>query len=292
MSATPFDFGRVIAPVTRSDFFAAYYERAPLVIHRNQPDYYADLLDLDTVIAQIETCALKADEIHLVKFGETQNAEDWLGADRRADPIRVLRMVEAGWTVALNKMHLRLPALAKLCQAAEAEFSAAFQTNLYLTPPGAQGFKPHWDTHDVFVLQVHGSKDWVLYDTKVELPLSGQAFESANDTPGPVSRSVTLHAGDILYCQRGLMHAAHSTDETSLHITFGLMAKTWADLMLEAVGGAVLAAPRLRRNLPIGFARPGACSGAGNPCRRASCADLPCCTGGRHVHCQPRHQSA
>ncbi|WP_420461677.1 JmjC domain-containing protein [Candidatus Palauibacter sp.] len=27
-----------------------------------------------------------------------------------------------------------------------------------------QGFRPHWDTHDVSVLQVVGSKRWRLYD--------------------------------------------------------------------------------------------------------------------------------
>jgi ribosomal protein L16 Arg81 hydroxylase len=32
------------------------------------------------------------------------------------------------------------------------------QTNIYLSPPNAQGFGTHFDSHDVFVLQVAGSK--------------------------------------------------------------------------------------------------------------------------------------
>ena len=34
------------------------------------------------------------------------------------------------------------------------------QINAYITPPENQGFAAHYDTHDVFVLQVSGSKRW------------------------------------------------------------------------------------------------------------------------------------
>jgi ribosomal protein L16 Arg81 hydroxylase len=133
-------------------------------------------------------------------------------------------------------------------------FSSHFQTNVYLSPPNAQGFKTHFDSHDVFVLQVSGSKLWTLYDTGIVLPLRGQAFDPEKHMPGAPTREFTLHAGDLLYCPRGLYHSARSTDETSLHITLGLIAKTWADVMIEAVSAACLASPEFRANLPVGFA--------------------------------------
>ena len=39
-----------------------------------------------------------------------------------------------------------------------------------LTPEGAQGFDPHFDTHEVFVLQVEGHKHWRLYGPGRVLP--------------------------------------------------------------------------------------------------------------------------
>ena len=36
---------------------------------------------------------------------------------------------------------------------------------------GAQGFKVHHDTHDVFCLQVEGEKRWLVYPPVLELPL-------------------------------------------------------------------------------------------------------------------------
>jgi hypothetical protein len=150
-----------------------------------------------------------------------------------------------------------MASLAGLCRAIEKTFSSHFQTNVYLSPPNAQGFKTHFDSHDVFVLQVSGSKLWTLYDTGIVLPLRGQAFDPEKHTPGPPTRELTLHAGDLFYCPRGLYHSARSTDETSLHITLGLIGKTWADVVIEAVSAACLASPAFRANLPVGFANAG-----------------------------------
>jgi len=147
-----------------------------------------------------------------------------------------------------------LPSLAALCRAVEKTFSSHFQTNVYLSPSQAQGFKTHFDSHDVFVLQVAGSKLWTLYDTGIVLPLRGQAFDPDKHISGPPTREFTLQAGDLLYCPRGLYHSARSTDETSLHVTLGLIGKTWADVMIEAMSAACLASPAFRANLPVGFA--------------------------------------
>jgi hypothetical protein len=66
-----------------------------------------------------------------------------------------------------------------------------------------------------------------------------------------------MRAGDMLYCPRGLCHSAQSTDEPSLHITLGLIGRTWADVMIEAMSEACLASPAFRAHLPVGYANPG-----------------------------------
>ena len=250
-----FDFDRLIAPVGTRAFFRDYYEQRHLVVKREVPFFYESIIDLETILRFIESHPMTGDDVTMVKLGETQVRADYTGADHRADPRQVLRMYADGWTITLDNMERFVPALAGLCRAAEHAFSARFQTNLYLTPPNAQGFRAHWDTHDVFVLQIHGSKAWSIYDARIPLPLPGQSFNVEPQDLGAVSDEFVLNAGDLLYCPRGLMHAAHTSAETSLHITFGLMARSWADLMVEAVAGCCLADPELRRNLPVGFAR-------------------------------------
>jgi ribosomal protein L16 Arg81 hydroxylase len=107
----------------------------------------------------------------------------------------------------------------------------------------------------VFVLQVANSKQWPLYGTPVELPLSGQDFDAAVHERGNPTLEFQVDAGDVLYIPRGLVHDARSDENPSLHITVGVLNYVWIDLVLELVAEASLHDVAFRRSLPPGFAR-------------------------------------
>lgn len=46
--------------------------------------------------------------------------------------------------------------LHRLLSALEEEFGCMVGSNVYLTPPRSQGFAPHWDDIEAFLLQVRG----------------------------------------------------------------------------------------------------------------------------------------
>ena len=107
----------------------------------------------------------------------------------------------------------------------------------------------------MIVIQVEGEKAWRLYDMPIETPFRGEGFQQGQYEPGPLRQAFVLKPGDCAYVPRGLMHDAQTSgDKPSLHITVGLITRTWADLMLEAVSEAALRSPELRRSLPPGFA--------------------------------------
>jgi hypothetical protein len=143
----------------------------------------------------------------------------------------------------------------RLCSAVAQQVCARAQTNIYLTPPDSQGFKPHWDTHDVYVIQVEGTKRWRIYDGGRETPMADQKFDVKVDQPGEVEAEFTMHPGEVLYIPRGIMHAAVTTDDISLHITLGVMPYTWSDLLVDSVSEIVERSAEWRQNVPFGFAR-------------------------------------
>lgn len=250
-------FEELIAPMAADRFFSDYYEQQPLRIERRRPDFYQGLLTLDGLDRFLMSGVPAYPDVVMVQHETEVPAADYVGPGDRIDPSRLYRRLADGATIVVNHLERQLPALAALCRAAEHRFGMPFQTNVYLTPPGAQGFRTHYDTHDVFVLQVAGTKDWAVYDTKLALPLPGQGFDRDRDRPGALTDDFRLGAGDLFYCPRGVMHDARATDTLSLHITFGLLGKTWAELMLDAVAAACLDTPALRRNLPPGYAGAG-----------------------------------
>ena len=90
-------------------------------------------------------------------------------------------------------------------------------------------------------MQISGSKAWRVYGTAVETPFRGERFELGRHEAGEVTQEFTLNAGDCLYLPRGIMHDAENVgDEPSLHITVGLITKTWADLLLESISELAL----------------------------------------------------
>ena len=246
----------LIDPLPTEEFERNYYEQRLLQIRRKAPLYYSELLsiaDLDTVLG---THSATHTDISLVGSDGDIPPAEYTDSAGRVQPLDVVRLFDNGATVIFRQLQKRVPMLARLCVALGRRFSSRVQTNVYLTPPDAQGFAPHWDTHDVFVLQVSGKKHWSIYDTKVRLPLRGQRFNSGTP-PGESSGEFEIGPGSAVYLPRGLMHSARTMSEPSLHITLGLTAFTWAELLVESVNAAALEEESLRQNLPPAFARQG-----------------------------------
>ena len=246
----------LIDPLPTAEFERDYYEQRLLHIRRSPSPYYAELLSLADLDVVLGTHSASHPDIRLVRGDGDVPPGEYANDAGRIQPLEVARQFDDGATVIFNQLHRRVPALARLCAALGQRFSSRVQTNVYLTPPDAQGFAPHWDTHDVFVLQISGAKRWSIYDTRVRLPLRGQRFERGTP-PGDVSDELELGPGSAVYLPRGLMHSARSTGEASLHVTLGLTAFTWAEFLVESVTAAALEEESLRRNLPGEFARDG-----------------------------------
>jgi ribosomal protein L16 Arg81 hydroxylase len=248
-------FDWLIDPVGKKLFFEKYWEKQPLVVSRRQPDYYSSLLSLDEIDRVLTTLDLRHPHVTLKSAARDIDPEEYTVPGDNIDVARAYQLFAEGATVTLAYLDTVIPSLTAFCRDLEAEFSAPFQANVYLTPPGAQGAKIHYDTHDVFVLQVHGSKHWTTYGTPVELPLRDQDFDPEVHEPGEQTLEFELCAGDLAYVPRGCVHQARSSDNVSLHITVGVLVFTWADLLLELVADACLNDAAFRKALPPGFAR-------------------------------------
>ena len=83
----------------------------------------------------------------------------------------------------------------------EEYFGSAGGVNAYATPAGAQGFAPHYDDIDAFILQLEGEKRWRCYaprSTAEALPrFSSPNF--AQDELGELLGDFVLKPGDLLY---------------------------------------------------------------------------------------------
>jgi len=160
----------------------------------------------------------------------------------------------AGRSLIFNGIDRRLPAIEDLARALERELKCSVWCNLYLTPRRGHAFNTHYDTHDVFVLQIIGSKAWRVGGSAIESPLP---FQDRQDGGPDISKAtaLVLQPGDLLYVPRGVLHDAVANSELSCHITVGIHAKSYLDLILAAVAIAADKEPGFRKYLPPGSFR-------------------------------------
>jgi len=245
------------APTSSEKFIADYFEKKPLVVLRNEPSRFRSLLSLERIDEIISGVDLKEGQIDITHAKRNILREDYIDSSGYADRGRIIEEFRNGASIILQQLHQLDPLLARFSQSLEKVFSCHIQTNVYLTPSSNQGFRTHYDNHDVFVLQISGAKSWRFYNTPVDNPYRGEGFNSNIHETGEITQEFILNAGDFAYVPRGLMHDAVSTgDEPSLHITIGIINRTWAELMIEAVSEVSLKDKNFRASLPPGYAHP------------------------------------
>lgn len=245
-----FDLQRLIHPHSTAEFLREYLEKQPLLIARSTRDYFRQILTLEDLERNLSSHATPASAVLLVRDGAPVSVK---GKTSVVDVADLVAQFRDGATVILNAMNRFWPSLSQFCRNLEIEFHHPVHANVYLTPEEAQGFRPHFDTHDVFVLQIAGAKSWKLYDVEKHLPFRDEPSDISTAELGEPRMSFDLLPGDALYIPRGLVHEARTTSALSLHITVGVSFFTWYDFFRTAIRLAADICPQMRESLPIGF---------------------------------------
>ncbi len=221
---------------------------------------FADVLSLADVDHALTGSGLRRPAVRLVRDGEvlppasyTKSART--GASRIDDLVdagRALDLFADGATVVLQGLQRWWPPAAAFCRQLEVGLGHPMQANAYLTPPGAAGLAPHHDTHDVFVLQVAGTKHWTVREPVVDTPLPRHVSDHDAAAGQPVLFEAVMEPGDTLYLPRGFVHSAAAQQGVSLHLTIGILATTVHDVLRQLVdrAGDEVA---FRRSLPPGW---------------------------------------
>jgi hypothetical protein len=268
MAASEFDFERLISPYATDQFFSEYWEAKPLSISGRQANYYATLLsgsDIDYILSS----SFLLDRSHVELLGKIDNPE-LLGKDYVSAAYQAYRQ---GASFRIRGINRHWKALWLLCRHIEELFAFPVGANLYCTPKNSHGLDRHYDRHDTLILQIAGSKHWALYSSPEILPLENVpllGFEKLGDATqyrgAPVVSNVVaqtageepihefvMQPGDLLYLPRGFVHEARTSEDISVHVTIGIHALTWLDLIAVSLGQFGHKDPRFRKALPVGF---------------------------------------
>jgi lysine-specific demethylase/histidyl-hydroxylase NO66 len=247
--------------VSPAEFATVHFGRTPLL--SRPPDGFADLFDVAAVDSLLGERGLRTPFLRVAKEGRVLPVDRYVGgggagaevADQVLDE-KVLALLGDGATLVLQGLHRLWPPLTRFAVGLREDLGHPVQINGYITPPGNRGFATHYDTHDVFVLQIAGRKRWrvhppVVTDPLERQPWGGRADEVSAAADGPPFLDAQFAPGDALYLPRGWLHSAEAVDSLSVHLTIGVKSVTRHDV-LGALLDLAVSEPSLRTGLPMG----------------------------------------
>ncbi|MER8033122.1 cupin domain-containing protein [Streptomyces bauhiniae] len=239
-STTPQGFEDLVGD--RQVFFQEYFNRKPLLrrgaLDGGRARDLVSVRELDDIVA-MET--VSPAYLRIAKDGRGVPAKAYTRTvtDRGAALAeavvagQVYELFRSGGTVTWNALNHFLPAARHLADLFAHTFACQSEVVAFLTPAGKDGYAPHHDPVDVYVIQIEGTKDWRIWE-----PPAGRRADKASHRPedlGPPAIETTLRAGDVLYLPYGTPHAAAAKDQVSLHLSVTVEPRRWRDLLADTV---------------------------------------------------------
>ena len=247
------------------EFAADYWGRGPLLSRADSLESdFSDLFSSEAVDELVSERGLRTPFMRMAVEGQVLakdrfTASGGFGAEisDQVSSDKVLAEFAGGATIVLQGLHRTWPPIIDFTTRLVADLGHPVQVNAYITPASSRGFDPHYDVHDVFVLQISGEKRWRIHspvhtDPLADQPWSQHSAAVADEAKNAPVIDEVLRPGDALYLPRGWIHSAEALGDTSVHLTIGMSAFTRADLVAQVIS-KTRADASLRSSLPLGL---------------------------------------
>ncbi len=252
----------LLAPVSPETFFTEYHDRQPLHV-KGGAAKFAQVLGWRSINRLLDmTHAWTSHSLKLYLDGNPVPMEQYCVSavtregvqGQQPDAARVAEWIARGASVVMNDVDSLTPGLAGVSAALEQAGLGKAQANVYISWQSHKAFPAHYDTHDVWAIQVEGEKTWNIWEGRAEWPISHPVFRSQDQAhheqaKGKLREKVLLKTGDLLYLPRGWYHDALAEAPSSVHVAYGAHAVLGMDMM-NILLERVLYEPIFRQPLP------------------------------------------
>ncbi|KAG5325003.1 RIOX1 oxygenase, partial [Pseudoatta argentina] len=252
-------FEWLMYPMTRDQFFRGHWQLKVIYIKRDMCNFYKVLLSMSVFEETLRNNnVLFTKNLDITSY--SHGVKEIHNPPGRAHASIVGDYFRNNCSVRMLNPQIFIPQIYALNAILQEVFGCFVGANIYLTPANSQGFAPHYDDVEIFILQIEGKKRWKLYKSLKSsefFPRYPSRDFDESELGKPILDKV-ISAGDLLYVPRGTIHQAMALDTYSLHITISMYQRnTWGDLLEKLVPQALKQAikkdMRFREGLPIDY---------------------------------------
>ena len=166
---------------------------------------------------------------------------------------RMNHWLAKGATVVINHVQHIDPVTEQFTESLANDMNSSVNINYYVSFPSKQGFDCHYDTHDVFVIQTVGNKEWKVFEPSRRFPLDRDAATEKTKYAKPEKGEYVhceLTPGDVLYIPRGHWHYALSNNPC-VHLTVSYSNRSGLDFLMWIMNEWRDTDEFLRRDFPL-----------------------------------------
>jgi len=243
----------LLAPLSVETFLDEIWAKDHHHVIRDCPGHFDALLPGPSTVDQLlELIRHEPSVLRMVRGKDKKGPDSYRLGDGSLDVVAVRNDFADGFTIVVDGIEQYVRTIGTLARSLEVELNFPTQVNAYVTPSESSGLVPHYDDHDVVILQIQGSKTWHLY-VGADIPpheIQRDADKAVDLETLPTPTELRLNAGDVLYVPRGRVHAARTHSESSVHLTVGIHAPTVLMLAIGALYSQSFRDDRLNARLP------------------------------------------
>ncbi len=217
----------ILKDISAEQFLAEYWQQKPLLIRNALTDFKCPI-DPDELAGL--ACEAEVESRLIEQTLGDQNQPTWQLSHGPFDEDELTRLATTNWTLLVQAVDLWVPEFKELLN----RFSFLPPWRLddimvsYAAPGGSVG--PHFDYYDVFLVQVHGQRQWQVGEKcSAQTPLR-------TDTPLRIladfhaNQEWTLEPGDILYLPPTVAHWGSAID-ACMTCSVGFRAPTLSEML-------------------------------------------------------------
>lgn len=231
-----------------------FYERKPYLARLAANRFAYSWSDLDLALGRVEPTLERVKLLNGSRVDNRHFAEDFKSFGRlktRFIKDVLYSHLSAGATLVVNSLEESCGIVAEICREIGQYALCGVTANAYASFGGPAATNIHWDTHDVFVVQLLGKKHWQVFEPTLELPVSNQVSNHRkSEAPQNPSLDLILEEGDVLYLPRGWWHRVSPIDGAeTIHLAVGLHPPLVLDYLLWACAHKLTDEISFRRSL-------------------------------------------
>ncbi|HEX4304065.1 MAG TPA: cupin domain-containing protein [Rhizomicrobium sp.] len=213
-----FHLADLAAPLSEAEFRAMLCRRAFTRLRGAMTPAQSALLDWPAMRALIESSPLSPDVLRMTQ-GTRHVEPDTYASDGKVDPAKLDALLDAGVGIIVSGLETRLRGLIALTGDVHVKLGDRLAAYAIVSTGPGGALMQHYDSEDILVLQLEGSKRWQVHAPTVANPVKGLEL-ALPPTSAPLFDG-TIEQGDILFVPAGHWHRCENGEGRSLHLAIG-----------------------------------------------------------------------